>query len=430
MKQSSSSSVISVKSSAEILPRLGALALVLLLGCWPAVSAGAAGAGPRPDELILQPSADTGEHDLFGSSAAISGNTMIIGGVGADGAVTDTGAAYIFERSGNGWVQTATLLANDGNTFDDFGSNVAISGDTAIVAAEGHTHPGSFRRGGAVFVFQRINGTWVQQVELRSPTPANSGLFGNWGIAISGNMIVVGDAGNRLNLPAVDVFALIQGAWQHTATLMVPDDENFAPNSVAIDHNTVVAGSSSEFPVSTAYVFQLVDGVWVEQAKLTAADDNFFNSFGFNVSMSDDVIAVSANFGTGGSPVSGAVYIFGREGESWNLEAKLIASDGADFDDFGFTTSVTGGKVLIGAPEHATAAGFGAGSAYLYQKRDGAWSQIAELSASDAIAGGSFGISVAVQDNAMLIGASGQHPPVEGYPGGEAYVDRLSEKQN
>jgi len=83
--------------------------------------------------------------------------------------------------------------------------------------------------------------------------------------------------------------------------------------------------------------------------------------------------------------------------------------------------------VLVGAISHTPASGVSqAGAAYVFRPADNGWRQIAELSASDGISGGQFGPAVAVQNNTVLVGAFGEHPPVEGYPGGEAYVYRLN----
>ena len=121
------------------------------------------------------------EHDTFGYAIAVSGNTMVVGAQGGDGVIPpalptadgltfDTGVAYIYERSsGNTWVQTAKLIANDGvglnapflpndpansgsGKSDLFGTSVAISGDTVIIGAPAHTHPGFQSQSGAVYV--------------------------------------------------------------------------------------------------------------------------------------------------------------------------------------------------------------------------------------------------------------------------------------
>ena len=250
---------------------------------------------------ILSPS----EHDTFGYAVAVSGNTMVVGAQGGDGVIPpalptaagltfDTGVAYIYERSsGNTWVQTAKLIANDGvglnapflpndpansgsGKADLFGTSVAISGDTVIIGAPAHTHPGFQSQSGAVYVFQKINGTWTQQAELQSPTPSIEGNFGtDLTVGISNNTIVVGDVGGPTNFftPGVDVFTRTNGVWQNTATLQVPDDFLFEPSSVAIDGNTVVVGSTNSDGAGVpfggagaAYVFALKNGQWTQQA--------------------------------------------------------------------------------------------------------------------------------------------------------------------
>jgi FG-GAP repeat len=385
-------------------------------------------------EIRLEPAGDLSETDLFGYSAAVSGNTMVIGAFGADGAAFDTGAAYVFERSGNRWVQTAKLFALDGRSFDLFGGSIAISGDTVVVGAQFHDQPGAPKHSGTVYVFQRINGTWVQQAELTSPTASTDELLGiELGVGISGDTIVIMDQGGRINDPSVMVFTRTGGSWRQTATLVVPDDFSFAPSSVAIDGNTVVVGSNfsdggNASEAGAAYVFALTDGQWSLQATLSAADATSFAGFGFSVAVSGDVAAVGAMTGPGASAQSGAGYVFARKGGVWTQTAKLIAGDGADFDAFGACIGVSGQTVLVGAPSHTTAAGPSAGAAYVYQRKDGGWFQVAELAASDGVTGGSFGFSIAIQNNTMLVGADSQEPAVEGngYPGGEAYVYRVN----
>ncbi len=420
---------------------LGAVAaLLVVVSGFPAL---AQDARIQQSEQILQPGGDTVEHDSFGSAVAISGNTMVIGGFNADGAEVGAGAVFIFEKIDDTWVQTARLFASDGKAepvpnvpgdfrSDAFGANVAISGDTVIVGAPQHTHPGLQRNAGAVYVFQRVNGAWVQQVELFSPTPFAEAFFGSepgfGGLGISGDTIVVGDEGSF----AVDVFTRENGSWASTATFTVPDDFSFVPTDVAIDGNTVVVGSTnSDAPAApfagAAYVFRLVEGNWVEQAELTAADATSAAQFGWSVRISEGVAAVGANRGPGATPQSGAAYVFARRDDGWSQVAKLSADDGQDFDNFGASVAVSGRTVFVGASNHTppTTGTSGAGAAYVFQPRDGGWEQTAQVAASDGIPGGDFGTSVAVLKDTLLVGADLQHPPVEGYAGGEAYTYRL-----
>jgi hypothetical protein len=398
-------------------------------------------------ELRLEPTGDDIVHDTFGFAVAIDGDIMVIGAQAGDGIGFDTGVAYIFERSADGWVQTAKLFANDahvpvrdantpeipagGQHADEFGTSVAISGDTVAIGAPGRFSSLGQNNVGVVYVFQRVAGAWIQQAELSSPAPSNGGVFGSFqSLGISGNTIVVGDLGTQVILPAVDVFTRTNGTWSLSATLGVPDDFSFLPDSVAIDGNTVVVGSTqsdapSAFLAGAAYVFRFMEegpnaGTWVQQATLTAADAASEARFGISVSVSANLIAVGADRGPGATPQSGAAYVFAGQAGGWSQKAKLAAGDGRDFDSFGQSVSVSGATVLVGASSHRPAS-----SAYVYMRRMGTWSQVAEVAPSDGFGGG-FGETVAIHDTTLLIGAFGQHPEPEGYTEGEAYVYRLN----
>ena len=429
-----------------------------------------AGAGPaqadasrtQQSEQILQPGGDVAEHDTFGTGAAINGNTMVIGAENADGNEVGAGAAYVFEKIDDSWVQTAKIFAADGHATplvfppgdfisDSFGQSVAISEDanTIVVGAPGHRHLGG-PAAGAVYVFQRVNGVWVQEAELFSPIPNSLDSFGEaqgatngGGVAISGNVIAVSDAGNpRLFDPVtgnstapggVDVFTRINGKWTLTAQLTVPADLFLTPNSLAFDGSTLVLGSiASDAPSASgagvAYVFQLNGSTWSGPTALTASDATSFAQFGNGVSVSGNSIAVAANFAPGATAFSGAAYVFVNEKGVWRQKAKLFANDGQDSDSFGQSIAISGMTVVVGANNHTPPAGvFGSGAAYVFRPGDaGGWRQIAEVFASDAIGGGGFGDSIAIRGNTLAVGADAQHPPVEGYPGGEAYVYRIS----
>lgn len=107
------------------------------------------------------------------------------------------------------------------------------------------------------------------------------------------------------------------------------------------------------------------------------------------------------------------------------------AGDTVEHDSFGTAVAISGNRMvigLVGANRH-TPASTGVpflGAAYVYHRTDDGRQEIAQLGASDGISGGDYGAALAVLDNVVLIGADLQHPPVEGYPGGEAYLYRLN----
>ena len=155
---------------------------------------------------------NTGVNDLFGASVAISGNTIIVGayaedsaasgvnGNQADNGAIDSGAAYVFVRSGSTWTQQAYLKASNTGVSDFFGGSVAISGDTAVIGAfeedsaatgvNGNQADNGAVDSGAAYVFARSGSTWTQQAYLKASNTGSSDLFVN--PAISGDTAVVG----------------------------------------------------------------------------------------------------------------------------------------------------------------------------------------------------------------------------------------------
>src|SRR6202023_3439997 len=122
-----------------------------------------------------------------GSSRAISGATVV---VGASNKNSNTGAAYVFGRSGTAWSQQAELTASDAAVNDCLGWSVAISGSTVVVGA-----PNKKSNTGAAYVFVGSGTAWSQQGKLTASDAAVNDTFG-WSVAISGSTAVVGAPGH------------------------------------------------------------------------------------------------------------------------------------------------------------------------------------------------------------------------------------------
>src|SRR5690606_8806018 len=156
---------------------LAALALAVPLALLPAGPAAAIGLGgslsgdsaglgtgapdaAAPVETKLT-AADGAHGDLFGQSVAFDGDTALIGAPGVDvNGQQDQGAAYVFTRTGDGWVERQKLLAPDGAARHEFGLAVALAGDTAVVGS---------RTANSVYVFGRQDGQWTLQSQLTRP---------------------------------------------------------------------------------------------------------------------------------------------------------------------------------------------------------------------------------------------------------------------
>jgi endonuclease/exonuclease/phosphatase family metal-dependent hydrolase len=165
------------------------------------------------------------------------------------------------------------------------------------------------------------------------------------------------------------------------------------------------------------------DCVGAELGKLLASDGASNNYFGFSVAVSGDVAVVGAYGDDDQGTNSGAAYVFRFDGSTWRQEAKLTASDGASLDYFGFSVAVSGDVVVVGAYRDDDQ-GTDSGSAYVYRYDGSTWIEEAKLVASDGAYRDYFGCSVAVSGDVAVVGAYWGNDN-QGTSSGSAYVFRF-----
>ena len=160
-----------------------------------------------------------------------------------------------------------------------------------------------------------------------------------------------------------------------------------------------------------------------ENAKLTASDAAASDYFGFSVSISGDTALVGAHGDDDNGSDSGTTYVIRYNGSNWVEEAKLTASDGAASDSFGISVSISSDTVLVGAMADDDN-GSNSGSAYVFRYNGSNWVEEAKLTASDGAASDFFGLSVSISSNIVLVGAYGDDD--NGSVSGSAYVFRYN----
>jgi hypothetical protein len=432
--------------------------------------------------------------DEFGWSVAVSGDVAVVGALreashatGVDGDQSDnsasnSGAAYVLVRSGSSWSQQAYLKASNTGTGDEFGSAVAISGDTVVVGAtgedngatgvDGHQGSGSAPNSGAAYVFARNGTTWSQQAYLKASNTGALDLFGS-SVAISGDTVVVGAPGEASSATGVNsvhgdnlasnagaayVFTRSGTTWSQQAYLKASNTDSFDHfgTSVAVSGDTVVVGADQEASSATgvdgnqsdnsafisgaAYVFVRSGTNWSQQAYLKPSNTQLGDRFGFSVAASGDTVAVGA-FGedssaTGvngdqsdnGASQSGAAYVFTRSIATWSQQAYLKASNTGVADFFGISIAVSGDTVVAGAVNEASSAtgvngnqsdnsAPDSGAAYMFVRSGATWSQQAYLKASNTEADDSFSRSVGVSGGTVVVGAFGEDSNATGVNG-------------
>jgi hypothetical protein len=345
-------------------------------------------------------------NDVFGSSVAISGNSVAIGAPYDDiGANSDQGSAYVFTAL---WGQKQKLTAVDGMAADHFGNAVSISGSALVVGASAD-NSGQ----GSAYVFTRdsFGSTWPQQIKLSASDGAPWDSFGG-AVAIFNDTIVVGapydDLGANANQGSVYVFVRSGGAWTQQAKLTASDGAagDYFGRAVAVYEDRVVVGVpgddvGSNSDQGSAYVFTRSAAAWTQTGKLIAKGAPQ-DAFGISVALSGETVIVGAS---GSNSSRGSAYVFVRGGDSWIQAQKLTASDGAAGDLFGDSVAISGGTVVVGVPKGDIGSNQDQGSAYVFVGVSNSWTQQAKLTASDGAAYDQFGVSVAVYEDTIVVGA-------------------------
>ena len=313
----------------------------------------------------------------FGVSVALSGDRAIVGAnwdshrYGDDAALT-AGAAYVFEWNGSAWVQTAKLIASDGATNDQFGISVALSGDRAIVGAWQDAAP--LGNSGSAYVFEKSGSSWVQTAKITASDGGHSDHFGE-SVSLSGDRAVIGafHADNLAFVPgSAYVFEWTGSHWHQRAKLTASDgaDVDFFGHSVAVSGSRVIVGAWGDDDLGldsgSAYVFEKSGSSWVQRAKLTASDGALGDQFGVSVALSGDRAIVGASQDPDYSGMGrGSAYVFEWNGSSWVQSAKLTASDGASGDQFGVSVALSEARAIVGAFRDDDL-GTNSGSAYMF----------------------------------------------------------------
>ena len=332
--------------------------------------------------------------------------------------VDDHAAAYPLTIDPLIFLQTK-LISLDGAAFDSFGGAVAISGTTAVIGANNVTVAGHASQG-AAYVFVLSGGAWIQQAKLTASDGAAIDHFG-YAVAISGNTVLVGAYQAAVGANAIQgaayVFVRSGTTWALQQKLTASDgsSNDYFGLSTAISDNTLVVGALvGGLSFGKAYVFQRSGTVWTQMARLTASDGGAFDEFGVSVSVSGNTVVV-------GAPARSGAYVFVMPGGGWTdatENAKLTASDGGA--NFGNSVAISGDTLVVGASTATVGGHLSQGEAYVFVKPGGGWTSTTEnaiLTASDGTTSDSLGSSVAISGDTVLAGAYGV------YSGqGRAYV--------
>ncbi|MFK8043886.1 MAG: T9SS type A sorting domain-containing protein [Crocinitomicaceae bacterium] len=393
------------------------------------------------DEMIKAVASDRAADDLFGFTISLDGNRAAVSSILDDGVNTngatliDVGAVYIYELSGGTWLETARLVASDKDSIDRFGCRISLDGDRILIGAYLNDRDefggDTLDNAGAAYIFDYIGGVWQEQAKLIASDRAIDDRFG-YDVSLSGDKAAIGaflndtdESGNVVmsNSGAAYVFELTGGTWTETAKLVASDRSpgNSFGLSLSMSGETIMIGSYFNATdaaginfltqAGSAYVFEKVGGVWTETAKLVASNRESGDRFGHNVEMDENRAIIGAyNRDEAGIGQSGSAYIFERIGGIWTETAALVASDLSSSDNFGYSVDISGDHAIVGArfedQDSNNANTFSnAGSAYVFELQGGVWAETTKIVASDRAAEDQFGLSVVISGDMIMTGA-------------------------
>ncbi|MEA5075213.1 MAG: tandem-95 repeat protein, partial [Coriobacteriia bacterium] len=467
-------------------------------------------------EQVKLTAADGEAGDQFGAKVALSGGTAVVGAPYDDDKGLNSGAAYVFTGSGAIWTQQVKLTATDAVDESRFGSSAAIDGDTVVVGSYMDDYKGT--DSGSVYVFTRFGTSWSQQAKLTAADGAASEFFG-YSVAVSGDTALIGasrDGEKGTGAGAAYVFTRSGASWSQEAKLTAADGgaNDYFGISVALAGGSAVIGSYFDddkgSASGSAYVFTRAGTSWWQQAKLTAADGAATDYFGVSVALSGGTAVIGSYMDDDKGTDSGSAYIGGlpyttRENTALSVPApgvlgndsdplgegltaalavdaahgtvelaadgsftytpdagysgtdsftytasdqwlssppatvtitiegvhdapvaledpeiaKVLASDGEANDYLGLSVAISGDTAVIGAHGDDDKAA-SAGAAYVYVREGGSWKQQAKLTASDGATDDLFGTAVAISGDTVVVGVSNDDD--KGMDSGSAYV--------
>jgi hypothetical protein len=382
---------------------------MLLVAVVPSTSAGAGQLGRAWDTQVgallakLHDPAATAS-DYFGLSVAISGTAAIVGASGTGG---EAGAGYIYVKGASGWPNKPTVtLADPASTANDmFGSSVAMSGTTILVGAPG-------TGGGVAYFYVKGPSGWPDKptATLADPEAEPGDDFGI-SVAVYGKTAVVGAFDNSPYMGAAYIYVKGTSGWPKKPTISLSDPakatDDFFGGSVTVSGTTAIVGASgTSAEAGAAYIYVKGTSGWPNKPTLTLVDPGsaMFGNFGSSVAVSGGTAIIGA---AGYSAIPGTTYIYVKDASGWPKKPTVTLSDPAATagDVFGHSVGVSGTIAVVGAELTASSAG----AAYIYVQGASGWPTTPTSTLADpaATSGDFFGNSVAVSGKTAVVGAWG-----------------------
>ena len=311
--------------------------------------------------------------DWFGFAVDSYGDSIVVGADWGDGAVANSGAAYIYTWNGSSYDQTK-ISAADGAENDAYGDALAMSASVVVVGAYGDDDDGTSSGSAYVYRWDDVD-SYDYNTKLTASDAAANMNFG-YAVDVSGDNVVIGSSDGVADATGAYVYRWSGSAYvEHI--LSVPDDTACYSygNAVAMDGDIVAVTAYCDNGGNGAYAGSLYVYAWNSgtevydlRGNFTASDISSREFFGKSVAISGNNIVVGAYGDSDNGAASGSIYAYAWNGASYD-EYKILAEDGNALDFFGRSVDIDGDYIVVGAPGNDDS-GYSSGSAYSFNLAD------------------------------------------------------------
>jgi len=325
------------------------------------------------EEAKLIPSDPSSQQEFALHSIAINGDYILVGAYNYLGLEDDQkGAAYVFKKEDDQWLEQAKLTPTDRKEKDAFGRSVVLFQDYAIIGAQCHPVNG-IGCSGAAYIFKREGDEWIEQKKLIPSDPVLDAFFGN---AVSMNedfafVSAPNAKNNGIASGAVYVFKKDGQDWIEETKLFssdIPSNNTDFGYSIDVQAETVLIGTGvgemyNGYERGTAYVYTYNGFNWIEESRLVPTDLAEEDKEGRDVSLFGNQALISLN----GDHNTGRIYLFEKEGNEWQQKNTIVSSNVSNYDQYGSDVALSEDYIFTGAFNNSSSGMAGAGAAYVYE---------------------------------------------------------------
>ncbi len=278
--------------------------------------------GAWMEEGMLPTPSMMGDENGFGSTIAVSGDVAL---VGAPGANDDTGAVFVYRRTGDGWAEAGTLTAEGGAAGDAFGASISFDGAVALVGA-----PTANNRTGAVYVFEVQGFDFESAGSLPADGMARNDRFGS-SIFYADATAMVGATGANGGAGVVHAFRATDDGWIPFSTLAAYDPTpraGFGSSVLRVDDRIWISAPIANRGSGAVYTFRIQEGMIAGVDRIMSEELAGRTAAGAGMVAGEGFVAVSAPSADRGA---GKVVIFEEESGEWMADA-AVQSDPEGYD--------------------------------------------------------------------------------------------------